>query len=48
MVERRHREVRVLARKEKGNMQEIICEERQEDRERRRAMKENNRDCDRV
>lgn len=38
-------EVSVLARKEKRNLQATICDETQDDRERRRAGKENNRDC---
>lgn len=45
---RRQREVSVLARKEKGNLQEVILKEKQEGKERRRAEKENSRDRKRV
>lgn len=38
-------EVSVLARKGRRSLQGIICDEMQDDRERRRAGKENNRDC---
>lgn len=47
IVERRQKEASVLTRKKKGNLQKIICEKSQEDRERGDG-KESNRDCDRV